>query len=95
MLVVIADSISPAVRGRMKIWFIEVKPNVFVSSVKDGIAEKVSDYLFNFCPVESNLVIIKSISVAPYYSIIKKGLKLNYIKEISGFPLIFERNSVG
>ena len=44
MIVVVADSIPPAIRGRMKLWFIEPKPNVFVSGVKDTVAngDKVS-----------------------------------------------------
>lgn len=29
MVVVVADQIPDAVRGKMKLWFIELKPNVF------------------------------------------------------------------
>ena len=31
MLVVVANDLPPAVRGRMKLWFVEPRPNVFVS----------------------------------------------------------------
>lgn len=41
MLVVIAENLPDAVRGKMKLWFIEPKPNVFVSSVADALARKV------------------------------------------------------
>ena len=45
MLVVIANDLPPAVRGRMKLWFIEPRPNVFVSGVKDAVAKKVMQIL--------------------------------------------------
>lgn len=42
MVVVVATQIPPAVRGRMKCWFIEIRPNIFVSGVKDNVAKKCS-----------------------------------------------------
>lgn len=45
MIVLIAQHLAPAVRGRLKLWFIEPKPNVFVSGIKDHQAEKVVEYL--------------------------------------------------
>lgn len=51
MIVVVADSIPPAIRGRMKLWFIESKANVFVSGVKDSVAKGVVDYLYDNCPI--------------------------------------------
>ena len=94
MIVVMAENIPPAVRGRMKLWFIEIKPNVFVSGVKDATAKGVVSYLYEHC-IDSDLLIIESTSKAPYYRVIKKGLSLNYVRSISGLPLIFDRNSVG
>ena len=46
MLIVIANDLPPAVRGRMKLWFVEPKANVFVSGIKDQVATKVIDYLY-------------------------------------------------
>ena len=46
MLVVIANNIPPAVRGRLKLWFVEPRANIFVSGVKDNVAQKVVDYLY-------------------------------------------------
>ena len=40
MVVVVADQIPDAVRGKMKLWFIELKPNVFVSGINDHVAKK-------------------------------------------------------
>lgn len=95
MIVVVADKIPPAVRGRMKLWFIEIKPNVFVSGVKDATAKEVISYLFESCYDDSQLVIIESTGTPPFYSICKKGSNLDYIKSISGFPLIFDKNNAG
>ena len=47
MVVVVADSIPPAIHGRMKLWFIKPKANVFVSGVKDSVAKGVVDYLYD------------------------------------------------
>ncbi|MGN1189874.1 MAG: type I-E CRISPR-associated endoribonuclease Cas2e [Candidatus Ornithospirochaeta sp.] len=44
----------------MKLWFIEPKPNVFVSGVKDSVAKSVIDYLYENCPLESNMIIFDS-----------------------------------
>jgi CRISPR-associated protein Cas2 len=57
VLVVIANYLPPAVRGRMKLWFVEPRPNVFVSGIKDSVAEKVVSYLHEFCPPESGLLV--------------------------------------
>lgn len=94
MVVVLAENLPPAVRGRMKLWFIEIKPYVFVSGIKDALAREVVDYLLSNCPFSSGLVIIEDTNKAPYYKIQKKGNNLKYIKEINGLPLIFDRNSV-
>ena len=67
MLVVIANDLPPAVRGRMKLWFIEPRPNVFVSGVKDAVAKKVVDYLHDHCPLESGLTIFRHIPETPGY----------------------------
>lgn len=95
MIVVLAEDIPPAVRGRMKLWFIEIKTNVFVSGVKDHVARNVIQYLSESCNMNSGLIIIESINKAPYYKITRKGRNLDYIKELSGLTLIFDRNSVG
>lgn len=90
MIVVIANLIPPAVRGRMKCWFIEIKPNVFVSGVKDNVAKNVIDYLLEKCPIESDMIVLQSTNNPPYYKVLKKGINLQRITEISGLPLIFK-----
>ncbi|MDF0604417.1 type I-E CRISPR-associated endoribonuclease Cas2e [Neisseriaceae bacterium TC5R-5] len=90
MLVVIANDLPPAVRGRMKLWFIEPRPNVFVSGIKDATAQTVVDYLCRHCPPESAVMIIKSISTTPGYSITTIGPSKKQQIQISGLQLIVE-----
>ena len=91
MLIVIANDLPPAVRGRMKLWFIEPRPNVFISGVKDSVADKVIGYLHTHCPFESGLMIFKRISEAPGYEIIGRGDTKREITIISGLQLIIEK----
>ena len=91
MLVVIANDLPPAVRGRQKLWFIESKPNVFVSGIKDSVSQKVVDYLFSHCPVNSGLIIFRSTRQAPGYEIRTIGDSSKNMIDISGLQLIIEK----
>lgn len=91
MLVVVANDLPPAVRGRMKLWFIEPRPNIFVSGIKDSTAEEVVDYLIGHCPPESGLLILKRLPRAPGYDILGIGEMNRSFTEISGLKLIRER----
>lgn len=91
MLVVIANNLPPAVRGRMKLWFIEPRPNVFVSGVKDAVAKKVVEYLHQHCPIESGLMVFRKIPEAPGYEISGIGDTKLSITEISGLQLVIEK----
>ena len=90
MLVVIANNLPPAVRGRMKLWFIEPRPNVFVSGVKDKVAKKVVEYLYKYCPLESGLMVFTSSAKPPGYRIFGVGDTKRKIAEISGHQLVIE-----
>ncbi|MCR5563818.1 MAG: type I-E CRISPR-associated endoribonuclease Cas2e [Desulfovibrio sp.] len=93
MLVVIANDLPPAVRGRMKLWFIEPRANVFVSGIKDNVAESVVEYLHSHCPPESGLLIFQRISEAPGYRIWGRGDPRREFVRISGFQLVLENDS--
>ena len=90
MIVVIADNLPPAVRGRMKLWFIEPRPNVFISGVKNSTAERVVQLLLKHCGPESGMTIFIQIKSSPGYRIYSLGTIKRKIKEISGLQLIFE-----
>lgn len=91
MLVVIANDLPPAVRGRMKLWFIEPRPNVFVSGVKDAVAKKVVEYLYDHCPPASGLMIFRRIPETPGYEIRGIGDTKRNLTEISGLQLVIEK----
>lgn len=94
MLVVLANNIPPAVRGRMKLWFVESRPNVFVSGIKDSVADDVVDYLFKYCPGESGLMVFQKIKKAPGYKIKGVGDTKHSLIEISGLQLVQEKAGV-
>ncbi|WP_299139114.1 type I-E CRISPR-associated endoribonuclease Cas2e [uncultured Vibrio sp.] len=91
MLVVVANDLPPAVRGRMKLWFVEAKPNVFVSGLKDSVASKVVDYLFQHCNSKSGLTIFKSLNKPPGYEIRTLGETNKSLIDISGLTLVVEK----
>ena len=90
MLVVVANDLPPAVRGRMKLWFIEPKPNVFVSGIKDSVAVTVIDYLYKHCPSDSGIVIFRSLSGPPGYEVRSIGPTKRDLTTISGLQLVVE-----
>ena len=91
MLVVIANDLPPAVRGRMKLWFVEPRPNVFISGVKDSVGKAVVVYLYEHCPPESGLMVFRRTNDAPGYEIRGVGDTRRSIIEISGLQLVQEK----
>lgn len=90
MLIVIANDLPPAVRGRMKLWFIEPRPNVFVSGIKDSVASTVVAYLYKHCPADSGLLMIRSVREPPGFTLQCIGPPRKPITPISGLQLIVE-----
>lgn len=90
VLIVLANDLPPAVRGRMKLWFVEPRPNVFVSGVKHSVAETVIDYLYQHCPPESGLLMVRSIPQPPGFEMRCIGSPRKPTIEISGLQLIVE-----
>lgn len=94
MLVVLANDIPPAVRGRMKLWFVEPRPNVFISGIKDSVANDVVEYLYNYCPAESGLMVFQKTKKTPGYKIRGTGDTRRSLVEISGLPLVQEKDGI-
>jgi len=90
VLVAIANDLPPAIRGRMKLWFTEPRPNVFVSGVKDSVAITVMKYLYAHCPKESGIIFFRAIAAAPGYEIKTLGSTKKALTEISGLQLVIE-----
>lgn len=93
MIVIIANYLPDAVRGKLKLWCVEPQPNVFVSGIKDRLAKRVADMLLEHCPVESGLLIFLEIPKPPFFQILAKGNPKKNISSLSGFQLICEVNS--
>jgi len=93
MLVVIANDLPPAVRGRMKLWFIEPRANIFVSGIKDNLAKKVVDYLYKHCPAASGIMIFNSTSITPGYEMYGMGDTRKALTDISGLQLVIEKSA--
>ena len=91
MIVVVANNLPPAVRGRMKLWFVEPRANVYVSGVKDAVANHVVDYLISHCSAEAGGIIFKSLPCPPGYEIRSIGLPDKKLCEISGLQLVIEK----
>lgn len=94
MLVVLANDIPPAVRGRMKLWFVEPRPNVFISGIKDSVADDVVEYLYKHCPADSGLMVFKKIKQVPGYKIRGVGDTRRSLVEINGLQLVQEKDGI-
>ena len=88
MIVVTAKKLPPAVAGRMKLWFIELRPGVYLSGLNNATAIEVADYLFSHCPESSGLMIFISKRETPGYEIRTKGVSEDQLVKISGLQLV-------
>ena len=88
MIVVVANELPDAIRGKMKLWFIEIKPYVFVSGANDQGADNVIRYLFSKSSFLSGMTILKSKNSCPGYEIISLGTPTKRKIKISGLELI-------
>lgn len=93
MLVIIANDLPPAVRGRMKLWFIEPRANVFVSGIKDATAQDVIEYLYEHCPPSSGVTIFRKINHSPGYEIRTIGNTKKKLTDLSGLKLVVDNFS--
>jgi CRISPR-associated protein Cas2 len=57
MTVLVANDTPPAIRGLLKRWFIEPRPNVFVGTINRRTREKTLDYIMRNAPGLGLLVI--------------------------------------
>jgi CRISPR-associated protein Cas2 len=74
----------------MKLWFVEPKPNVFVSGIKDSVAVTVIEYLHKHCPPESGIVMFRSLPIPPGYEVRTIGPTRKTLTVISGLQLVIE-----
>jgi CRISPR-associated protein Cas2 len=94
MTVIVANNVPPSVRGMLKRWFIEPKPNVFVGTVNHRTRQKTLEYIFRNSPHNLGLLVIASDNSAQGFSIEVHGETKNMVAIESGLFLIAE-NSKG
>lgn len=93
MVVVVANNLPPAVRGRMKLWFVEPRANVFVSGIKDAVADKVIAYIIDSCPPQSGVLVFQRINRPPGYKMHGLGSPNRKMITLSGLQLILEKTT--
>ena len=91
MVVLISTVLPPAVRGKLKLWFVEPKPGVFVSGIKDSLADRVIQLITTYTPSDAGFLLFRSITRAPGYEIYVHGTPPKELANISGFQLIIEK----
>lgn len=90
MTVLLANDTPPAIRGILKRWFVEPKPNVFVGTVNRRTRDKVLDYVKRNAQGTS-LLIITSEPNCQGFKIERWGEPDRRDVEISGLWLVAER----
>lgn len=89
MTVLVANDTPPAIRGLLKRWFIEPKPNVFVGTVNRRTREKTLDYILRNAP-DMGLLMIAAAKNCQGYEIRTWGETNRRIAEFDGLQLIAE-----
>ena len=93
MTCLLANDTPPAIRGLLKRWFIEPRPNVFVGTLNPRTHRKVMDYILRNAHKDFGVLIITSAPNCQGYTIERIGpcgcLGRDQV-ELSGIPLVAE-----
>ena len=89
MTVLIAKDTPPAIRGLLKRWFIEPKPNVFVGTVNRRTRDKILGYVRRNAS-DMGLLIIASEANCQGFKITRWGIPDRSVVTLSGIQLIAE-----
>ena len=73
MTVIVANDTPDAVRGMLKRWFIEPRPNVFVGTLNARNHGKVMDFIRRNSPPEFGMLVVSSQSNCQGYKIDRIG----------------------
>lgn len=90
MTVIIANDTPDAIRGMLKRWFIEPRPNVFVGTLNAKTHSKTLDYIKRNAP-EFGMLMISSAPNCQGYTIEEYGETSRREAEFSGLRLIAEK----
>lgn len=90
MTVIVAVDTPPAIRGLLKRWFIEPKPNVFVGTVNRRTREKTLEYIRRNAP-GLGLLVIASDASSQGFAVSVFGETDRVPVQVSGHYLIAEK----
>ena len=91
MIVLITNDLHPAVRGRMKLWFVEIKPGVFVTGVSGYLSKKITHFLLKQKLGAGSLLIESS---SPGYKIHTFGQSDKQLIRVTNLQLIVANNKI-
>jgi len=90
MTVIVANDTPPAIRGMLKRWFIEPRPNVFVGTVNRRTRDKTIEYIRRNAP-GLGLLVIASENNSQGFSVVAFGETNRRPTLVSGHYLIAEK----
>jgi CRISPR-associated protein Cas2 len=90
MTTIVADNTPAAVRGMLKRWFVEPRPNVFVGTVNKRVRQAVIDYVRRLAP-DLGMLIIASDNSSQGFSIESFGQTQRLPVTYCGLQLIAEQ----
>lgn len=73
MTVLVCNDVPPAIRGHLKRWFIEPKPNVFVGTLNARTFQKIQDFILRNAPKNFGMLVIASAPNCQGYEIERIG----------------------
>ncbi len=90
MTVIICNDTPPSIRGMLKRWFVEPKPNVFVGTVNRRTREKTVEYIRRNAP-GLGMLILSTASNSQGFSIVAYGETNRIPVQYGGHYLIAEK----
>jgi len=91
MTVIVCNDTPPAIRGMLKRWFVEPKPNVFVGTVNRRTREKTIEYIRRNAPPELGLLVLATEKNSQGFSVVHHGETHRRPVRYGGHYLIAEK----
>lgn len=93
MVVLITHKLPNSIRGRLKLWFIEPKPQVFISNLNGKNADNIIDMITKNSPPEAGGIIIRSNNSIDGFSVTEFGKSLDKIFVLDGICIFKEKTN--
>ena len=90
MTVIVCNDTPPAIRGMLKRWFVEPKPNVFVGTVNRRTRDKTIEYIRRNAP-GLGMLILATEKNSQGFSMVSYGETLRRPVQYAGHFLVAEK----